>query len=89
MFEEMLYAIGDSLSNLAWCDDEDDGEDKVDDKDDTELGNLSEDDEPSWVTGSIYKSLQQQVEKYLHEKMRLDELTRPGWGDAADYSRER
>jgi len=45
-FEEMLNAIGDSLSTLASSDDEQDGEHKEDDEEDTELGKLSDDDEP-------------------------------------------
>jgi len=45
-FEEMLNAIGDSLSNLASSNNEEDGEDE-DDEEDTELSKLSEDDEPS------------------------------------------
>jgi len=45
-FEEMLNAIGDSLSDLASSDDEQDGEDEEDDEEDTELGKLSDHDEP-------------------------------------------
>jgi len=51
-FEEMLNAIGDSLSDLASTDDEEDAEDEEED-DNIEQGKLSEDDEPSWVMGSI------------------------------------
>jgi hypothetical protein len=43
-FEEMLVAMGDSLSDLASSDDGEDGEDE--DNEETEQGNLSEDDEP-------------------------------------------
>jgi len=52
-FEEMLNTIGDNLSDLASSDNGEDGEDEDDDKEDTELGKLSEDDEPSWVIGKI------------------------------------
>ena len=52
-FEEMLNAIGESLSNLASSEDEEDGEDEDDDEEDTEIGKLSEDDEPGWVMGTI------------------------------------
>jgi len=48
-FEEVLNAIGDSLSDLASSDEEQDGEDQEYGKDDTELGKLSDDDEPGWV----------------------------------------
>ena len=42
----MLNAIGDSLSDLVSSNDEQDGEDEEDDEEDTELGKLSDDDEP-------------------------------------------
>jgi len=42
-FEEMLNAIGDSLSDLTISDDEKDAEDEQED-DDTEQGKLSKDD---------------------------------------------
>jgi len=45
-FEEMLNGIGDSLSYLASSEDAQDGEDEEDDDYDTELGKLSDDDEP-------------------------------------------
>jgi len=44
-YEDMLNAIGDSLSDLPSSDDEEDGEDK-DGKGAIELGKLSEDGEP-------------------------------------------
>ena len=87
-FEEMLNAIGDSLSDLASSDDEQDGEDEEDDED-TELGKLSDDDEPGWVMGTITKTIQHRMESFRQNQMRLDELTQPGWGDAANYFRER
>jgi hypothetical protein len=49
--KEMLVAIGDSLSDLASSDDGEDGEDEDDNE--TVQGNLSEDDEPGWVMGTI------------------------------------
>jgi len=55
-FEEMLNAIGDSLSDLASFQDEDDGEQENDEEEDTELGSLNEDDEPGWVMGTISKT---------------------------------
>jgi hypothetical protein len=51
MFEEMLGAIGDSLSDLEISDDGEDGEDEEDE--DTEQGKVSEDDKPGWVMGTI------------------------------------
>jgi hypothetical protein len=44
-FEEMLVAIGDSLSNLASSDDGENGEGEDDEE--TEQGKLSKDDKPS------------------------------------------
>jgi hypothetical protein len=86
-FEEMLVAIGDSLSDLASSDDGEDGEEENDEE--TEQGNLSEDDEPGWVMGTITKTVQQRMERFRQMQMKLDELTQPGWEDAADYFRER
>jgi hypothetical protein len=56
--EEMLDAIGDSQSDFARSDDEEDRDDDAD----TEQGKLSKDDEPSWVMGTISKTVQQRIE---------------------------
>jgi len=45
--EEMVNAIRDSLSDLPSSEDEMDGEGEDDDEEDTELSELSEDDEPA------------------------------------------
>jgi len=82
-FEEMLVAIGDSLSDLACSDNGDDVEDN--DNEETEQGKLSHDDEPGWVMGTITKTVQQRMESLRQKQMKLDELTQPGWEDAADY----
>jgi len=87
MFEEILVAMGDSLSDLASSDDGEDGEEEEDE--DTEQGNLSEDDEPGWVMGTITKTVQQRMEWFWQKQMKLDILTQPGWEDAADYFHER
>jgi len=86
-FQEMLVAIGDSLSDLISSEDWEDGED--DDHEETEQGELSEDDEPGWVKGTITKTVQQRMERSRQKQMKVDELTQPGWGDAANYFRER
>jgi len=86
-FEEMLVAIGDSLSDLPSSDDEEDGEDEDDEE--TEQGKLSDDDEPGWVMGTITKMVQQCIESFRQKQMKLDELTQAGWEDAADYFCER
>jgi len=49
----------DNQSDLASSDDKEDGEDKVHDEPDTELGNLSEDDKHGWVMGTICHTVQQ------------------------------
>jgi len=88
-FEEMLNAIGDSPSDLASSDEEQDGEDEQYDEEDTELGKLSDDDELGWVMGTISRTLQHRLESVRQKQMKLDELTQQGWGDAAMYFRER
>jgi len=85
-FEKMLNAIRDSLSDLASSDDEEDAEDEEED-DDTEQGKLSEDDKPGWVMGTISKMVQCRMERFCQKQMKLDKLTQPGWGDAADHFR--
>jgi len=85
MFELMLNAIRDSLSDLASSDDEQDGDDEEDDEEDIELGKLSDNDEPGWVTGTISKTVQHRMESFWRKQIRLDELTQPGWVDAANY----
>jgi len=80
-----MAAIGDSLSDLATSDDGDDGEDE---DEETEQDKLSEDDEPGWVMGKITKTVQQRMESFRQKQMKLDELTQPGWENAANYFRE-
>jgi hypothetical protein len=86
-FEVMLFAIGDSLSDLASSDDGEDGEEEDDEE--TEQGNLSDDDEPGGVMGTITTPVQQRMERFRQKQMKIDELTQPGCEDAADYFRER
>jgi hypothetical protein len=83
-FEEILNAIGDSLSDHASSEDEKDEEDEEDDEVDTELSKLSDDDEPGRVMGTLSKTVQHRMESFRNRQMRLDELTQPGWGDAAN-----
>jgi hypothetical protein len=87
-FQKMLNAFGDSLSDLASSDDEKDGEHKEEEHD-TELGKLSEDDEPGWVMGTISKMVPHCMESFQQTQMGLEKLTQPGSGDMADYFRER
>jgi len=84
LFEELLNTIGESLSNLASSDAEQNDEDKEYNEHDTELGKLSYDDEPGWVLGTIPKAVQHHMKSFRQKQMKLDELTQPGWGDAAN-----
>jgi len=89
VFEEMLNSIGDSLSDLASSEEEQDREDVEYDEEDTELGKLSDDDEPGWARGTISNTVQHRLESFRQQQMKLEELTQTGWGDAANYFRER
>ena len=75
-FEEILVAIGDSLSDLASSDDGEDREDEDDEE--SEQGKLNDDDEPGWVMGTITKTVQQRMESFRQKQMKLNELTQPG-----------
>jgi hypothetical protein len=86
-FEEMLAAIGDSLSVLASSDNGEDGEEEGDEE--TEQGRLSEDDKPGWVMGTITKTVHQGMERFRQKQIKRGEFTHQGWDDAADYFRER
>jgi len=78
-----MVAIRVRLSDLASSDDWEDGEDEDDEE--TAQGKLSEDDNPGWVMGTITKTVQQCMERLWQKRMKLAELTQPGWEDTADY----
>ena len=86
-FEEMLVGIRYSRSDLASSDDVEDGEDEDDEE--NEKGKLSEYYEPGWVMGTITKTVPRRTEMFRQKQMKFDQLTQPGWEDAADYFRER
>ena len=86
-FPEMMVAVGDSLSDIEISHHGKYGED-VDDEE-TEQGQLSEDDKPGWVMGTINKMVQQCMERFRQKQMKFDKLSQPGWEDAADYFCER
>jgi hypothetical protein len=86
-FKRRIVAIGDSQSDLASSNHREDRED-VDDKQ-TEQGKLSEDDISGWLTGTITRTVPQQIEMFRQNQMKLEELTQPGWEDVADYFGER
>jgi hypothetical protein len=88
-FEETLNEISDSLSDLASSDDEPEGEDEETDEENTELGNLSDDDEPGMVMGTITSTVQRRLNSFRPKQMTLDELTLPGWWDETNYLSKR
>jgi hypothetical protein len=63
-FEEMLNALGNSLSALGSCENGEDGEDEDDDNDVPPPGKLSEDDTPSWAMGTISNTVQHRMESF-------------------------
>jgi len=62
MGEEIIVAIGDSLSDLASSNDGEDGEDEDDEQ--TENGKPSEDAKPGGVMGTISETVQQCMERF-------------------------
>jgi len=88
-FQEILNAIAKCLRDLAISDDGEEGEGEDDDEKDPELGNLSNNDEPGWVMGTISKTLQHQMKLFRQKQMNLDQLMQPGSRDTADYFCER
>jgi hypothetical protein len=81
MFEELFVAIGDRLSDLASSDDGVDREHEDDEE--TEQGKLSKDDKPGLVIGTIPNTVQQCMVTFRQKQMTCDEVTQPGWEDAA------
>jgi hypothetical protein len=75
---EMMVAIANSQSDSALTDD---GEE---DNADTEQGQLSETDEPSWVMGTMAKMVQQCMERLQQMQIKNDELIQLRWEDTAD-----
>jgi len=57
--EAMLNIFGDSLSDVATSDDEEDGEGDDEDEEDLKLGKLSEVEKPSWLMGITTRIVQQ------------------------------
>jgi hypothetical protein len=72
-FEEMLVAIGASMSDHACSDDGEDGDDE--DVEETEQGEQSEGDEPGWVLGTNTKTVPQRMQRFRHKQMKIDTLT--------------
>jgi hypothetical protein len=71
-----MIAIRDGLSDLAISHDEEDGNDQYDE--DTEVGKLSDDDEPDLVVGTAFNMVQQPMERFWQTRIKIDELTQLG-----------
>jgi len=81
----MLNAHRKSLSDLAYSDTREDGEDTDDDEQDSVPGKLSEDDKPLWLMGTIYKMIKHGSKRFRQDQIWLDELTKPGWRDMLNH----
>jgi hypothetical protein len=82
-----MIPIGWSLSDLARSNHGEDGEDYDDEE--TEQGNLSDDNEPGWAMGTITKTVQQRMERFRQKQIKLDNWSRLGWENVADNFHER
>jgi hypothetical protein len=71
-FVELLNAIRESLSDPTCSEDEEDGDNKDDDDQDTRHGKLSEGEEHGWVMGTISKTVQHHLEIFRQKQMSLD-----------------
>jgi len=74
-FEQMLNTIGDSVSNLACSDNEQDPKQKQGDQEDPEQWKLHEYDEPGWLMDTISRSVHQYMESNWPLQIKLDKLT--------------
>jgi hypothetical protein len=89
-FEEMFNAIQDIPRYFACSDNELDGDDFDDDEEDTVIGKLCDDDgDPGRLIGPISKAVEHRMERFRQKHMRLPTVSQPGWGDTANYFRER
>jgi len=84
---EMMFTIWKRLRDIVSSNDADNG--KVEDDEEPVQGQMSENDEPCWVMGTVTNAVQQRLEKYQQKELKLDKLTQPGLEDAADYFGER
>jgi len=84
---EILVSIGDSLSDIASSGNGENREDEIGEE--TKQGKWSKDDDPGWVIRTISKTVQQPIDRFWQNQIKLEELTQPRWGDAADYFHHR
>jgi hypothetical protein len=88
-FRGIFNAIGVSLSNFACSDDEENGDDEEHCEEDTELGMLSEDDEPHWVMGTIGKFVQKSIVAFRQKQMKLNTFVQLEGGHGVDFVHDR
>jgi hypothetical protein len=88
MFDERLYAIGDTQSHLESSDNGENGEDEEYDEEHTEHGNLNNNDEPGWVMCKISEMVPHHMESCRQKRIRLEELIQPGWKEVANHFRQ-
>jgi len=81
-----MVVIEDSLSELASSADGEDGEDEYDQE--AVQGQLSEEDEPSWMMRTITKTVRHRLERVRQKQMKLHEVTPPAWEDAPYFFTE-
>ena len=82
--EEMFNAICVSLSDYARSDYQENGDHKEDDAEDTDVSERNKDDEPGYVMGTIFNTVEYHIERVQKNKMKLDQLTQQGGRDTAD-----
>jgi hypothetical protein len=73
------------VSNLVDSDLLQDDEEEEEDEKDSELGMLSDYEEPGWEMGTITKTVQHCMESFQQKQIRLDELTQPRCRDRMNY----
>jgi hypothetical protein len=76
----MLYAVADSLNDVASCHDAKDGDDEEHDEQDTELAKLSEDDESAWAMNAHSQMVHHHMEGSRQNEKMLNKLTHLDWG---------
>jgi hypothetical protein len=82
--KQMLYSIGDSLSEVASLDNKVNGEEEWDDEEDSEVRKQREDDEPCWVIETFWTMVTQCMESFWLKLGEAEELRRRGWGYKAN-----
>jgi hypothetical protein len=75
------------MSDPASADDGENWEDEDDEE--SEQGKLSEDDKPGCVMDTLSNMVHKCMKRFCQKQVKHDELTQPGWKDAADYFCER